>query len=617
MSHRRLESRHSGPAAALAVAAAVLMCPPPAHAQGVATLFKQAQTREQTLAASDNAADLRAAARAYETLVFKYPSSGYADNALWQAAALLERAYAKSGAQTDLDKVVKLLTWLRREYPSSPLIPQVNTRLAALPASAPKPAAEAPARTTAPSAPAAAPPPVAPPAATPTPPPAPVTPSAAAPASPAGPVVRNISQAALPRGDRITIELSQEVEVQSDRVANPDRVFFDFPNATAAAALVAHAREIKSPLVKSVRIGRPVPGVTRVVLELAGTPRHSAFPLYAPFRLVVDLETDAVDARTVPPIPVAPGPASAPAVTGTRTPVPLPPAPERVDVPAPPPAPVPVPVKDVATEKRGARTVPPPPPPLVVSPGLPNITSSGDYSLARQLGLGVSRIVIDAGHGGHDPGAQANGINESELVLDVALRLEKLLKERPGFDVVLTRRTDEFIPLEERTEIANRSEADLFLSIHANASRQSAARGIESYILNFATNPAAEAVAARENATSAQTMGTLPAILKAIALNNKLAESRELATIVQTSLVRKLKVQDKAVRDLGVKQAPFVVLIGAQMPSVLAEISFLTNRSEAALLKQGAYRQQIAQALADGIVKYQTSLKKVTTVANK
>jgi N-acetylmuramoyl-L-alanine amidase len=614
MSHRRLDPRHSGPAAAFAVAAAVLICPPPAHAQGAATLFKQAQTREQAVTASDSAADLRAAARAYEALVLKYPTSSYADNALWQAAALLERAYAKSGAQTDLDKVVKLLTWLRREYSSSPLIPQVNTRLAALPAAAAKPAAEPPARTAVSPTPAAAPPPVAPPPAM-TPPPAPVTPPAAAPASPAGPVVRNISQAALPRGDRITIELSQEVEVQSDRVANPDRVFFDFPNATAAAALVAHAREIRSPLVKSVRIGRPVPGVTRVVLELAGTPRHSAFPLYAPFRLVVDLESDAVDARTVPPIPVAPGPASAPAVTETRTSVPLPPAPERVEVPAPPPAPVPV--KDVATEKRSARTVPPPPPPLVVSPGLPNITSSGDYSLARQLGLGVSRVVIDAGHGGHDPGAQANGINESELVLDVALRLERLLKERPGFDVVLTRRTDEFIPLEERTAIANREEADLFLSIHANASRQSTARGIESYILNFATNPAAEAVAARENATSAQTMGTLPAILKAIALNNKLAESRELATIVQTSLVRKLKVQDKGVRDLGVKQAPFVVLIGAQMPSVLAEISFLTNRSEAALLKQAAYRQQIAQALADAIVKYQTSLKKVTTVANR
>jgi N-acetylmuramoyl-L-alanine amidase len=240
--------------------------------------------------------------------------------------------------------------------------------------------------------------------------------------------------------------------------------------------------------------------------------------------------------------------------------------------------------------------------------------SHGDYSLARQLGLGVSRIVIDAGHGGHDPGAQSNGINEAELVLDVALRLEKLLRDQPGIDVVLTRRTDEFIPLEERTAIANREAADLFLSIHANASRQPAARGIETYFLNFATNPAAEAVAARENATSDRTMGRLPELVKTIALNNKVVESRELATTVQTSLMRRMRTQNKSLRDLGVKQAPFVVLIGAQMPSVLAEISFVTNKSEAALLKQPAYRQKIAQALFEGVLRYQGSLKKVTAV---
>jgi N-acetylmuramoyl-L-alanine amidase len=221
--------------------------------------------------------------------------------------------------------------------------------------------------------------------------------------------------------------------------------------------------------------------------------------------------------------------------------------------------------------------------------------------------------VIDAGHGGHDPGAQSNGVTEADLVLDVALRLEKLLSQQPGVEVVLTRRTNEFIPLEERTAIANREHADLFLSIHANAHRHSAVRGIETYFLNFAMNEDAEAVAARENATSGQTMGTLPAIVKAIALNNKLAESRELASLLQTALMRRLRTQANGIKDLGVKQAPFVVLIGAQMPSVLTEIAFLTNRPEAGLLKQPAYRQQIAQALKDGVVRYQESLKKVTT----
>ena len=161
--------------------------------------------------------------------------------------------------------------------------------------------------------------------------------------------------------------------------------------------------------------------------------------------------------------------------------------------------------------------------------------------------------------------------------------------------------------------MANRESADLFLSIHANSSRVGSVRGIETYFLNFATNPEAEAVAARENAINGQTMGTLPAILSAIALNNKLDESRELAAILQTSLVRRLNTQNKSIRDLGVKQAPFVVLIGAQMPSVLTEISFLSNRNEAVLLKQPSYRQHIAQALCDAILKYQASLKKITT----
>ena len=247
------------------------------------------------------------------------------------------------------------------------------------------------------------------------------------------------------------------------------------------------------------------------------------------------------------------------------------------------------------------------------APTAPASLGRGEYSIARQLGLGISRVVIDAGHGGHDPGAQANGVTEADLVLDIALRLERLLQQQPGVEVVLTRRSDEFVALEERTAIANREGADLFLSIHANASRTSSVRGIETYFLNFATTQDAEAVAARENATSLKTMGTLPALLNAIALNNKLDESRELATILQTNMVRRLSSQNKNVRDLGVKQAPFVVLIGAQMPSVLSEISFLSNRNEASLLKQSAYRQHIAQALCDAIVKYQTSLKKITS----
>src|SRR6185312_9110924 len=177
------------------------------------------------------------------------------------------------------------------------------------------------------------------------------------------------------------------------------------------------------------------------------------------------------------------------------------------------------------------------------------------------------------------------GVNEAELVLDVALRLEKLLTAVPGVEVILTRRTDEFVPLPERTAIANREGADLFLSIHANASTNSQARGVETYFLNFASSLSEASVAARENAASGQAMGALPDFVKAIALNNKLDESRDFATYVQRSMIEKLRATNKTTKDLGVKQAPFVVLIGAAMPSVLAEISFVTNPQEAKLLK--------------------------------
>ena len=267
------------------------------------------------------------------------------------------------------------------------------------------------------------------------------------------------------------------------------------------------------------------------------------------------------------------------------------------------------------------RYEPIPQPPKLVTPkitasssspsaAVPSANLDGKFSLARQLGLGVARVVIDAGHGGHDPGAQGNGVNESELTLDVATRLTKLLQKQPGVEVVMTRDSDVFVPLEERTAIANREGADLFLSIHANASRNPHAHGVETYFLNFASNPDAEAVAARENSSSGRAMHSLPDIVKAIALNNKIDESRDFADIVQRSMVHRLGTRNKQLRDLGVKQAPFVVLIGASMPSVLAEISFVTHRQEGTLLKSTAYRQQIAEALFDAVVKYQESLKR-------
>ena len=420
--------------------------------------------------------------------------------------------------------------------------------------------------------------------------------------------VRDITRTTLPQGERIVITFSDEIAYSGDRVPNPDRVYFDFKHSTVPAALTATARAIDAgSLITSVRIARHTEQSTRLVLDLTGNPRYSVFPLYNPYRLVIDIESPA--AAIAPPPKAAPSPSVllpiAKVASQPAPPVDTPPAVESVMTP------LPMAVTDAAPIRERTKPI------VLTSPAPATAMLKGDYSLARQLGLRVSRIVIDAGHGGHDPGAQSNGINESELVLDVALRVQKLLQDQPGVEVILTRSTDEFIPLEERTAIANREGADLFLSIHANASRQPAAHGVETYFLNFSTNPAAEAVAARENATSGRTMGNLPDLVKTIALNSKVVESRELAAIVQTSLTRRLRLQNKNLRDLGVKQAPFVVLIGAQMPSVLAEISFVTNKPEASLLKQSSYRQKIAQALFEGVVKYQGSLKKVTTVATK
>jgi N-acetylmuramoyl-L-alanine amidase len=239
-------------------------------------------------------------------------------------------------------------------------------------------------------------------------------------------------------------------------------------------------------------------------------------------------------------------------------------------------------------------------------------TAAGERSLVRTLGLKIGRIVIDAGHGGHDSGTTGpGGIEEKQVVLDVALRLGKLLKQRLGADVIFTRDNDTFIPLETRTAIANKAQADLFLSIHANSSPDSSARGVETYYLNFTTSPDALEVAARENAVSDESIHELSDLVKKITLKDKIDESREFAADVQRSLFSDLEEGNPGLRDRGVKKAPFVVLIGANMPSILAEISFLTNSEDARELQQPAYRQRIAESLYRGVARYISGLSGV------
>jgi N-acetylmuramoyl-L-alanine amidase len=248
-------------------------------------------------------------------------------------------------------------------------------------------------------------------------------------------------------------------------------------------------------------------------------------------------------------------------------------------------------------------------PPAVAKP-----TRDGQRSLTRALGLKISRIVIDPGHGGHDTGTIGpHGLMEKDVCLDVALRLGRLIRQKlPGATVIYTRKDDTFVPLEERTAIANAAKADLFISIHANSSRDHEARGVETYYLNFATSPESMEVAARENADSQEPLHDLQNLIKKIARNDKIEESKELAGDIQETLSRRLQLVSRRERNRGVKKAPFIVLIGANMPSVLSEISFVSNPNDERLLRKPDQRQRIADGLYRGIATYLDNLNSLT-----
>ena len=243
----------------------------------------------------------------------------------------------------------------------------------------------------------------------------------------------------------------------------------------------------------------------------------------------------------------------------------------------------------------------------------PVVPPSNDRSLIRALGLKIGRIVIDAGHGGHDTGTIGpTGLMEKDLCLDVALRLGKIVQQKlPGADIVFTRSDDTFIPLEERTHIANEAKADLFISIHANSSPDHGARGVETYYLNLKGSAEAMEVAARENSVSQENIHDLQDVVKRIAQTEKIDESRELAADIQDSLSRRIQKTAKPVKNRGVRKAPFVVLIGADMPSILTEISFLSNASDEQLLKKPEHRQRIAEGVYQGVAAYLESLNSV------
>ncbi len=238
----------------------------------------------------------------------------------------------------------------------------------------------------------------------------------------------------------------------------------------------------------------------------------------------------------------------------------------------------------------------------VLLPGKGKVPS---LTLAQQLGLGVKKVVIDPGHGGKDPGAVGpSGVREKDVALAIAKKLQKKLREELKLEAILTRKSDIFLPLEERTAFANTQKADLFVSIHTNAHKNRRVYGLSTYILNVATDAEAARLAAFENAVSAKRISDLEKILNDLMLNSKINESSRLADAVQHGLLMRLPKNYSRVKDLGVKQAPFYVLIGARMPSIMVETSFITNKREEKRLASGSYQDAVAEGILAGIRSY-------------
>ncbi|MGO8718099.1 MAG: N-acetylmuramoyl-L-alanine amidase [Acidobacteriaceae bacterium] len=392
---------------------------------------------------------------------------------------------------------------------------------------------------------------------------------------------------------RLAIDLSGSApyRIYSDR--NGSQITIVFFGADAAKTLLGHTIAAShDDNLRSMRVSMLTGDQATLVLQLKHPMSFTSFVLSNPFRVILDLQpalpTDFGQIETQP-IPQT----SVENTHATST---------QTAALAPSKASSNTQVATSAGNMDGAtRSASEPPSPTYPIEPATNV----QHSMARVLGLRVRRIVIDAGHGGHDSGTIGpDGLEEKDVALDVALRLGRLLQQQLGAEVIYTRRTDKFVPLEERTAIANAAHADLFLSIHANSSSDPQVRGVETYFLNFTTSPDAMAVAARENADSNRSVYELSDLVRKIALSDKIDESREFAGDVQQQLYSGLAPGNPGMKNRGVKQAPFVVLIGAQMPSVLAEISFLTNPDSEAELARPRYRERLAKALYRGVAEY-------------
>ena len=487
--------------------------------------------------------------RLYERVYLITPHTGYADNALINIAALYQEI-------DDARDAIKTLRFLIREYPRSRFISSARENIEHL--TNPPTLEQVPVQTTeetggelaAPAETARSP--------------------EVAPAEEKSLIsVDNVRYWESRRSVRVVVDLDGKPSFTQGDVKDPARVFVDIADARLSDALRNSLFPVESVMLENIRVAQHDSDTVRVVLDLVQLTNVTTFTLREPDRLVIDVIGDP-NLRTVAQNepPAAPAPET--------------PANEAEEAP------------EEGSEAAQDR---------VGTPARP--TANGDHSLIRSLGLKVVRVVIDAGHGGKDTGTIGpTGFTEKALVLDIAHKLKQRIETELGAEVVMTREDDAFVPLETRTAIANQAEADLFLSIHANASHISSIRGFETYFLNFTTSREGLQIAARENAASQRSISELQDIVSTILLRDKVDESREFATHVQRSMATRKRFG----KDRGVKQAPFIVLVGANMPSILSEVSFISNPDDERLLKGEDRRQQIAEALFEGVRSYSDTL---------
>jgi len=451
---------------------------------------------------------------------------------------------------------------------------------------------------------------------------------------------------------RVAVEASGPFEFKYQQLAEPSRLYVDILNAVnrVAPGRVVHEIPVNDGVVERIRVGQNRAEVVRVVLYLATECEFSLTRLANPERLVIEVRAKRQGwplskLEKLPPLGQAKSPEAGrgsetaareasrePALTGgsagkgrEETPGAAGPAGAAQPAPAKELASTPAaragspkPSEPAATarlekrlpdEARRSETPELPGPPAEVVPRPAQRNEDGKRSMTRVLGLKVRKVVIDPGHGGKDTGTIGpTGLMEKDVTLDVARRLAQLIEERLGATAILTRTDDEFVALEDRTRIANEAGADLFVSLHVNSSRYRSVGGIETFYLSLTDSQADLEVAARENAGATRSIHELTELIRKIALDDKVQESRDFALAVQREVYSLVRQVHGRARDRGVKKAPFVVLIGAQMPSILVELGFITNPQEERLLADPGHRQRMAEAVYRGIERYTRSL---------